>query len=238
MSSKIEKIKKLLALSKSPNEHEAALALATAMRMASEEGVDLSDLDLDDNEIIDQAYSIEPQSKTPKPWQSYLWIRVARLFGCHIYLNTYINKDYNQRHRIKIVGTKSDIEIADYVGCYLQREIQSLCRREIKSVRKGRRISSTKIRDDFLFGAAVRVIRLAEDLYKQEQQGGGTAYAMVLSKAGRAKAWIDNLKSLKPVKYTERVDDKAFDAGYARSAGISLSKGVSGSGNARKQIGG
>lgn len=237
MSTKLDKIKKLLALSKSDNEQEAANALAMAMQYASEEGVDLGTLDLNDEDILTQDYSCEPQSKKLERWKTYLWIRVSRIFGCAIYGNSFFDRDFNLRHRIKIAGRKSDIEIADYVGSYLQRELLRLSRKELSSVCKRRKIPRSRLRDSFLLGAAVRVTDLAERIFQRDAQAGVAAgYEIILSRASKAQAYVDAKPNMTPVKYKDKIDDRAFNSGFSRAGGITISKGIGSADNPRKQI--
>lgn len=238
MSEKLDKIKKLLALSKSTNEHEAALALAAAMKIASEEGVDLEKMSLTDDEILAQSYTLEPQSKKIEQWKSYLWARIARVFGCTIFMNTFLNQDLNVRYRIKIAGRKQDIEIADYVGVYLQRELEKLSRKNMAEVRKRRKLSPQKLRDSYLIGAATRIIAAVEKLYQAPETAAiGTAYALVLSRADQAQQWVKAKPGTRLVKYKDRLDDKAFDHGYAHGSGVSVHKGLSSSQSPHKQLG-
>ena len=50
-----EKIKKLLSLSKSPNEHEAQSALAKAQQLMAEHKISMTEVE---DELIDKAYAI------------------------------------------------------------------------------------------------------------------------------------------------------------------------------------
>lgn len=237
MSRPLDKIKKLLALSKSENENEAAIALAAAMRIAAEEGVDISGLDMNDEEILSAESSFEPQSRKIERWKCFLWIRISRMFGCAVYLNTFFNRDLKLRHRIKIAGRKCDIEIADYLGCHLQRELLRLCRKEIANVRKRRKLSAARLRESFLYGAAIRVIEKAEKLFKADPQGGiKTGYELILSRSARAESWIEKLHDLKPVKHQEKIDNRAFHSGFVQAGAINVHKAVNSPQNAQKQL--
>lgn len=174
MSTKLDKIKKLLALSKSSNEQEAANALAIAMQYASEEGVDLGTLDLNDEDILTQDYSLEPQNKKLERRKIYLRIRVSRIFGCAIYDNSFYDKDLKLHYRIKIAGRKSDIEIADYVGSYLQHEMLRLRLKKLSSVGKHCKNSRSWLRDSYLYGVVSRVIYLAENIFQLRRQSPQT----------------------------------------------------------------
>jgi hypothetical protein len=80
----IDKIKKLLALSKSPNESEAAVALAKAMKIASSEGIDIDKANAAIlNEDIEHENISKARLKIPK-WEVLLGNGIAKLFGCRM----------------------------------------------------------------------------------------------------------------------------------------------------------
>lgn len=77
----IAKIMKCLALAKSTNEHEAAIALGQAQAMMKK--YDLEDLDLLAAEVSQRA-ARSGARKSPVAWETCLGRLVARAFGCNL----------------------------------------------------------------------------------------------------------------------------------------------------------
>lgn len=79
----IAKIKKCLALAKSNNEHEAAVALRQAQRLMQQHGI--TDFDIETADIQEEATRAGASSK-PSKWECGLAMRVAKAFDCSVFL--------------------------------------------------------------------------------------------------------------------------------------------------------
>ena len=114
----IEKIKKLLRLAKSSNEHEAALAAARAQELLAKYNLDESLLT--ENELPKEASISHTEIvKKPASWVYLLASSVAGAFDCSYFFQPYYG-------RMSFVGVDLDHEIATFTFSYLYRSICKL----------------------------------------------------------------------------------------------------------------
>lgn len=109
MSEKItEKLRKLLALSHRTNEHEAAQALAQAIRLAAKHGVDIEKLK--GTEFSGSISEEDAMVKAGfKAWERQLFLGVARLFGCTMLTGyKYNSKRGRCDRRLVVCGAEQD----------------------------------------------------------------------------------------------------------------------------------
>lgn len=126
----IEKVRKLLALSQSSNEHEAALAAEKAQAMLAEYNLSMADVA---SEEKDEDFIIDADDVTESvPWRRTLAASVAKLYFCdyfftHRYDPTvsrscgYIRKDIHS-----FVGAPHNITIAKMMFQYLSQTVERL----------------------------------------------------------------------------------------------------------------
>lgn len=121
----IEKIKKCLALSKSSNEHEAALAMQKAQEMMEKHSVDSADI-----EISYIGSKDAPMSKTLTPPRhlALLAMMIAEVFGCHVAVSTKYSFDtkslkFNHITSVTFIGFMQRSEIASYSFDVLRRQL-------------------------------------------------------------------------------------------------------------------
>lgn len=121
----IERVKKLLALSTSPNEHEAAQAAALASKLMAKYAIDeavLREPTADD--IVDEEL-MGPQSRA-ETWRGVLSNSLAIHHRCKTIWIPEQNGSF-KTFALRIVGKKSDIESVRYLWSYCCREIGRLC---------------------------------------------------------------------------------------------------------------
>lgn len=116
----VDRIKKLLRLSKSPNIHEAKLALDRAFEIAAKYQVDIQTLDLgeDLNAIVTEAVRVGYRLPLTKRLAVGL---ASRFFNVQAVL-TYPD--------VVLIGTKADIAVARYVIDYLARTVEACAHAE------------------------------------------------------------------------------------------------------------
>lgn len=177
MSEKItEKLRKLLALSHSTNEHEAAQALAQAIRLAAKHGVDIEKLK--GTEFSGSISEEDAMVKAGfKAWERQLFLGVARLFGCSMLTGyKYNSKRGRCDRRLVVCGAEQDRPVVICLATYLHRQVQKLYNKNKRDVRLrvmlnhlyGRMPSEYKIQQDYLYGAVVTVLQNAEKIFKTE----------------------------------------------------------------------
>jgi hypothetical protein len=180
----LDKIKKLLRLSESVNQHEAALAMARAMELADRHNLDITTLDTDD-EVEHIIHKWFPCGKYVGLEQR-LAISIAQ---------TYFNVTacYGFR-RFVFVGKDADIMIADYVVGFLVHTVQDCLREYERSERvRRRRVTPRKragFRTGFFYGIADQLdsrrekillenSKFAVVLASQEQERDKTLHELV-----------------------------------------------------------
>jgi hypothetical protein len=113
----IEKVKKLLRLAKSSNEHEAALAAARAQELLAK--YNLNESDFSDREIPKEAATAHTTTvKKPAGWVFTLAASVAGAFDCQYFHST--------SGHTAFVGVDVDHEVANFTFGYLYRTINRL----------------------------------------------------------------------------------------------------------------
>lgn len=116
-----ERIRKILSLSKSDNANEAANAANLAQKLMQEHKLseqDVSDLADDGNEVTEISLGTEGFMAS---WRFALVTVVSRAFFCEA-----IALRAGVKRRLKIIGRKSDTEVASYVFSFLVKEIERL----------------------------------------------------------------------------------------------------------------
>lgn len=139
LSDVIEKVKKLLALSKSSNANEAATAASVANRLIDE--FRLSEADVAGNHsesdpmVRDDQYVYETGRVIP--WKSRLVVTLASHYGCAVFNDTHYNNTKRRKvSRYKLLGRKSDIQIVQYMFAWLSSECSRISDLEAKGMGK------------------------------------------------------------------------------------------------------
>ena len=127
VSSVVERVQKLLALSKSDNAHEAAAAAAAANRLIDQYRLSETDLEIQ-SEVVepmdeDEGYIYESGRVTP--WKMTLMNILIRHYGLACWNHTSFATG-RQVSRFKLVGRKSDIAVAKYMFTWLTAECSRL----------------------------------------------------------------------------------------------------------------
>jgi hypothetical protein len=117
----LDKIKKCLALSQSPEAHEAAAALRQAQKLMELHGI--SQADLGKSELGEADLRSAVSVSRVKDWELKLLNTVARAFGCRLMWarsNSYVKNVYG---RYILLGLKSQVELAQYTAAVTQRKL-------------------------------------------------------------------------------------------------------------------
>lgn len=127
----LDKLKKLLALSKSPEAHEAANAAAAAQRIMLEHKIQEADLEIGgDDDLVEPIadFTVERRAVT---WKTYLLTGVARANSCECYRAQTVNRESRKltgKKHLHVVGTNTDVQAVVYIYRYLCMEINRLTR--------------------------------------------------------------------------------------------------------------
>lgn len=127
----IEKVKKLLQLSKSTSANEAAVASSIANKLIDEYRLSVADFaDTVADEIVkDDSYLYETGRVIP--WKAQLASQLAHFYGCSIVIEHTYPSNRKTSH-YKMIGRKADIDICRYMFSWLLSECNRLANKEAK----------------------------------------------------------------------------------------------------------
>lgn len=224
----IDKIRKLLALANSGNEHEAALAASHVQRLLSEHNLAIADIEAD----------IKPQSadkvetaiaKTMSKWMRHLSAGVCTAFDCQAIHNPAEGK-------MIFIGVGADVQIAAYTFTYLDKTVRKLCRNYMKNhssdsiSSRGREL----VRQSYYLGA---VSTITGRLREQKVQTPITPGALVPVKKELIKKAMSEMGAIRSVRSRRSyVNSDAYTKGQQDGRQIGISKGISSNSSARKVI--
>jgi hypothetical protein len=114
----LEKIKKLLALSESQNEHESASALAKAQALMIEH--DVTSMQIQLSEIGIGSVKSQLRGRAPTDWEAFLLRTVSDAFGCEL---AWYAGENGARGEYKIIGMQHRVQMAEYAAMTLGRRL-------------------------------------------------------------------------------------------------------------------
>lgn len=232
VSAIVDKVQKLLALSKSSNANEAAAAAAKANKLIDQYRLSEADLETEataDLEPLEEDPDYVYQSGKVTPWKKLLVNVLAAHYGCAYWNDrTYVNG--RQFSRYRLVGKRSDIGITRYMYSWLLLECQRLSEKEAKGMG---RIFVGSYCEGFVIGVANQL-----KLSRAEVQKDATATAIVKidARAQVAKSFLyqlhTNLVQTKQVSARQR-DGLAFSLGQNRGQNMHLGASMAASGGTK-----
>lgn len=166
----IEKIKKLLSLSESSNQHEARLAMLKAQELLVKHKLSLREIEdykIDSNKIKDLASNI---TFTKAKWKAILAGLIADNFGCYIYFKT------RNVNTITFFGREEDIAVCNLVLEYAVDCIESTIKR-IQYKYKKAGYSTKGVANDYAIGFIKGMTEQFDEQKRTNQEWG-----LVLSK--------------------------------------------------------
>lgn len=168
----IEKVRKLLALSSSNNQHEAALAAAHAQRLLAEHNLSMSELEVQEEGAGEVAIEV---AKTVPKWLSSLFATVANGFDCFPIVTT-----SESCSRLRFIGVGEDPAVACCTLQFLMQELRRLATAYLRSNEAAQgRLSAAdrqRVRTSYLLGGAQGV---RQALMAQKAQTPTTSTALV-----------------------------------------------------------
>jgi hypothetical protein len=198
------RIKKLLALSKSPNENEAMAAFVKARELMKE-------YRLGEAECLYERYTVKATRRLSR-WRSVLATAVAPLYYCETFRSEYHGEIY-------FYGDSFDAFMAGEMYRYLSRTIEAMSKRNI---RKG---ASLKYRDKYRLGIACRIAFRIEETGRAASWGPERETKMLAVKKA-----LENEGDLTTEKMKIGVRDAAFRRGAEAGNGVSLNRQTTGHG--------
>jgi hypothetical protein len=225
----VEKVQKLLALSKSSNINEAAAAAAAANRLIDQ--YCLSEMDLESSgvsieEPIEEDSGFIYESGKITVWKHNLVAILAQHYGC-AHWNDCSWAGGRKVSRYRLVGKRTDIGIARYMFSYLTLECQRLSALEVKG--RGRVFVSSYC-EGFVSGVHAQLVASRAEVQKTASS------AAIVKMDGRVDLALaemyrlhTNLKKSKSISHG-RLDGRAFSMGQDRGKSIHLGASMSSGG--------
>lgn len=202
----VEKIKKLLALSASSNEHEAKAALLKAQALMKEFNIEETELIAKDRSVLEKEFSFS-FSKRRDPWMFSLCNTVADNFKCKA-----IFSRRDRTYTAKMAGFSEDADAALIILAYAYDCIQSnitALKQEYKSVYSNREIK--QITDGYGVGFA-KGLAIAFEKQKKEDE----SLALVLVTPMEVRDYIKQYNTMKTTsKALQSFDPYSFERGKA-----------------------
>ena len=224
----IEKIRKLLALANSSNEHEAALAASHAQRLLSEHNLAMADIESEQRP--QSADKVETTvSKTLPKWVRHLSAGVCTAFDCQAIHHPALCK-------MTFIGVGADVQIAAYTFAYLDKTVRNLCKRYIKHhVTEGTPNRQRELmRQSYYLGA---ISTINGKLREQKIQTPITSGALVPIKAGLIKKAMSEMGPTRTVHSRKSyINSHAYITGQQDGQQVGIHKGVTGNSHAQKNI--
>jgi hypothetical protein len=213
-----DKIKKLLALSNSPNANEAALALEMAQELMGKYHIgaeSISRFDISREEVTANG------GEHPPKYEMVLAVYIAKAFGCRLAYGP-VKKEERWYYGHSFLGIEHRAKIAAFMAEVLLRKLKSARTKYVKSLTRVRS-RAIKIRraDEFCMGWVVTVTdKLKEFANSPEEEAA-------IEKACKDARWGGSVKTLdrKPPKQ-KRWDD--YFNGKRAGDGVALQHGVEG----------
>lgn len=206
-----EKIRKLLALAQSPNEHEAKSAMLKARQLMAEHKLTEMDcVDAKKQEVKDIITDITC-SKRWHPWIVLLSGVIGENYCCKAYRNHYKGK---QMQYIGFIGLEDDVEICrtvfEYaVDCILSGE------KQIRKENKGYDAKYvTRCADSYGYGY-VNGIQEALDKQQEEEKQSEEGWGLVMTIPKEVEEYTKGFRSQQfDAKASERMNGSSFMQGF------------------------
>ena len=223
----IDKIKKLLALSRSDNEHEAALAASKAQELLDKENVRISEVEgVSESEISE--YLVKEKGRFMS-WEVQLFAKLAKTMDCFPYIAT--NRAVKMR-RLMVAGYKQDVEVFNYLREYVGTSILKLVDRALKEQKKNpgwSRRRTIAFKNAFGAGASTRVCEIIDAQRKERLSRDVTCRDLVIARGLAVQEWaVKNLDLTKGTSRRVSYNVTGWDMGYEAGNDISIRNAVNG----------
>jgi hypothetical protein len=214
----IDKIKKLLALASSINEHEAALAAAHVQRLLAAHNLAMADITATDRPGKADRVETDVARSLPK-WIRYLSAGVSSAFDCQAIHHPGTGK-------MTFIGVGADVQAAAYTFIYLDRTVRKLCAGYLKQ-HVGATIAGRQrdlMRHSYYLGAVSTITRQLQD---QKKQTPVTPGALVPVKEGLIRKLLSEMGPIRTMHSRRSyINTTAYNQGQTDGQQVSIHKGV------------
>lgn len=215
----IDKIRKLLALSKSPNVNEASISLAKAYDMLSKYNIDIEEVTTEKEEMIDIAYM---EQKKIRQWKMSLIIEIAHCNFCEAYRNIGFNKAGKiESMLMNLVGSKVNVEATKIMIDYVFSAIEYNTKKMIEN----KLIHGIKEAESFKVGYATTIVERVK-MIKAMSNSNPDCKDLVIVMDSQIQDFM-NKKKLENTIVNVTIDDiKSYVKGRKLGYSLSLEKQI------------
>jgi hypothetical protein len=217
------KLKKLFALSKSPNANEAAVALEMAQKLMMEHGIKRNDVG--EFEVIEEDIKGNGNERPPK-YEICLTANIATAFGCQIAYGWHRGHESESGYiwgwyGHTFVGLEHRVKIACFIAEVLLRKVKKARSEYMKQLTRVRsRTNKIKRADEFCLGWVCTVIdKLNIFTNTPDEQKAIDNYVLNLK-------WGGKLKTISRGTVKTSIND--FVNGRRAGAGVEIQHGIAG----------
>jgi hypothetical protein len=228
MSTIIEKINQLRALSRSSNINEATAAALAADKLIAKYRISEAELQLSNN-LTDFPVKCDPdtlyESGRVIPWKRDLAASLANHYGCFIFNDVTHSNSGRKISRYRLVGIETDIAIVRYMFAWLVTEIERLSRSHCVS--KGS-VYANSYCQGVVFGIKTQLDKLKKEQRFSANQNGHTSTALQcldnrVTKAESVARMQYKLRTVNPTTHS-KINIRAYNLGIERGKSIHLGK--------------
>lgn len=212
----VDKIKKLLALSKSSNEHEASLAMENANKLLMKHNLEMSDIEeIDMNDIIESEVMSGGRMMS---WKLNILSSVMELNNCQILL-------YSQRggkKTVKAIGKKTSIEVSVSMYDYLIKTMDRIIKNTIYD------IDVFSFRIGFAYAITQKIKEIITERSKADDAFDQACTALVVVEKALIQKFMNEQHPDVKTKSTKTnfKDSMSFSAGHQAGRNTSLSNQI------------
>lgn len=222
----IEKIRKLLALSNSCNEHEAALAAAHAQRLLSEHNLAMADIMTEQKPEKADKVETDAAKSLPK-WLRHLTAGVSSAFDCQAV-------HHPANGKLTFIGVGADAQVAAYTFSYLDRSVRKLCSSYMKQHDTGTITGRHRelMRQSYYLGAVSTINRMLD---AQKKTTPVTAGALVPVKEALIKQAMGEIGRIRTMHSRRSyINSGAYEQGQTDGSSVGIRAGVEGRAEIKK----
>lgn len=220
----IERVRKLLALSESPNEHEAAQAVALAHKLMEKHAISEAMLDTETPPDVTEQELMEPKSRLDL-WRHHLATSLGHYHRCETYWSLRKRGSF-KTFAIQIVGAKSDIDAVRYLFDYCVRQVNRLAEQHAG---KGR-VWVDNYRVGVVQGIDMQMARMHEEARRESVREHGASAEKALVRLDSQLALVEKhmerySKVMQSQRTQRKTDDDARAEGQLDGLNVELGSG-------------
>lgn len=215
----ISKVQKLLALSQSDSEGEAALAASRAQEIIDKYNIAQHELEVKSGEKVEEVGIEQWRWDDPDRvdrWMKDLLVVVTENFYCTALVSSV---------GPLVIGRKTDLELAHYIYDAIRNQLTLIAPRRVAELKQRYIVrNAKKFRRDWLIGA---VQGIAKQLTERRLQAAQTSKALVVSRGREREDFIEaNLKVTHKKARQITISDVAHSDGFQNGKDLSIPAGI------------